>query len=732
MTVVVQNNCNLGNSMNNDKEGRRSLPGEVFDKEVEYIKQRRFLLENTRQNAPTEEADGENLIGIALSGGGIRSATFCMGVLQGLAQRKVLPLVDYLSTVSGGGYIGSCISSLLRSDQSGKKDSEKVDTEENFPLFNADQIHHLRKHGDFLILQEGLFRRDVLRTFGLFSIGIISTFFLFLLPLLATVGLTITFLSSMGNIDLSPQTLGEIYWIQPSESNEETTLFSFQLRDKEISMITSDVSTQTSASQITGWNKFRYVIGLSTIHLWALLGGLLFGLYLMHSNIKKQKISYVSSIRGDLGSTREDRIQLRILTWTSFKLFLVIVGIWGSYVCALKWNWIPANLRHSQMGPEELYSLFPFMIFVAAFLGIWVGSVLYYIFYARFTSEHIVERKELDSRAIIEGWHPAIRSLLGVTSAICLNYLIGSLLFIMIIFYVWAVVGSHLGPNELNWTVDPQGGSWMLWTGILSTLLARLSATFSISTNEKSKPMRHLMSFASRFLLKVSVPVFCCIGFLLILEWSIFAGVNSSSAGIVLFIVSTIPFIIAGFLIDINRISPHYFYMDRIPDTYLQTETPVNGELRITRDDSNLKVSELNQEGSIAPYHLILCSLNLAGSHDLAKRGRKSDHFIFSRFYCGSRTTGYVPTTKYDNGRTKVATAIAISGAAVNSVMGFYSSGSRAFALTFFNLRLGIWLPNPKKDKEAIFDKFRKPYTPPSEENEESIWNILNRDTGLT
>lgn len=48
----------------------------------------------------------ENLVGLALSGGGIRSATFNLGVLRSLEEWKVLRHVDYLATVSGGGYIG--------------------------------------------------------------------------------------------------------------------------------------------------------------------------------------------------------------------------------------------------------------------------------------------------------------------------------------------------------------------------------------------------------------------------------------------------------------------------------------------------------------------------------------------------------------------------------------------------------------------------------------------------
>lgn len=54
-------------------------------------------------------------IGLALSGGGIRSATFSLGVLVALAKRGILPQIDYLSTVSGGGYIGAFLSAFLES-----------------------------------------------------------------------------------------------------------------------------------------------------------------------------------------------------------------------------------------------------------------------------------------------------------------------------------------------------------------------------------------------------------------------------------------------------------------------------------------------------------------------------------------------------------------------------------------------------------------------------------------
>jgi hypothetical protein len=50
------------------------------------------------------------LAALCLSGGGIRSAAFALGVLQALARFRLLGQFDYLSTVSGGGYIGSWLS----------------------------------------------------------------------------------------------------------------------------------------------------------------------------------------------------------------------------------------------------------------------------------------------------------------------------------------------------------------------------------------------------------------------------------------------------------------------------------------------------------------------------------------------------------------------------------------------------------------------------------------------
>src|SRR5262249_15160029 len=88
------------------------------------------------------------LTGLAISGGGIRSATFAMGVLQGLANYDLLKFVDYMSTVSGGGYIVSFLSSVLN-------DGEHSARRETFPL-NAQPgeeppaVQHIRQNARYL------------------------------------------------------------------------------------------------------------------------------------------------------------------------------------------------------------------------------------------------------------------------------------------------------------------------------------------------------------------------------------------------------------------------------------------------------------------------------------------------------------------------------------------------------------------------------------------------------
>ena len=83
----------------------------VLDRELDQIAKAR---EARGINGVTAEKTRDSLIGLAFSGGGIRSATFNLGILQGLARCELLHKFDYLSTVSGGGYIGGWLAAVTK------------------------------------------------------------------------------------------------------------------------------------------------------------------------------------------------------------------------------------------------------------------------------------------------------------------------------------------------------------------------------------------------------------------------------------------------------------------------------------------------------------------------------------------------------------------------------------------------------------------------------------------
>ena len=92
------------------QQGIQSIPDNVVaginEAEAKEVQRR-------REAHGLKTKPGFNAVGLAFSGGGIRSATFCLGVAQVLADRGLLKDVDFLSTVSGGGYTGSFLTVRL-------------------------------------------------------------------------------------------------------------------------------------------------------------------------------------------------------------------------------------------------------------------------------------------------------------------------------------------------------------------------------------------------------------------------------------------------------------------------------------------------------------------------------------------------------------------------------------------------------------------------------------------
>ena len=121
---------------------------------------------------------------LCLSGGGIRSATFALGVLQGLAKRGLLAEFDYLSTVSGGGYIGGWLSAWIRNHPQGTAGVEQELKQGSGPTLASEPapVKWLRSYSNYLSPKLGLFSADTWTLVATFARNLILNW-LILLPI---------------------------------------------------------------------------------------------------------------------------------------------------------------------------------------------------------------------------------------------------------------------------------------------------------------------------------------------------------------------------------------------------------------------------------------------------------------------------------------------------------------------------------------------------------------------
>lgn len=105
--------------------------------------------------APPRFDDGPDpsYAGLALSGGGIRSASLCLGVLQSLDRERLLGCFGWISTVSGGGYtgLGWLAQSWNRRRSSGAPGPGPTDFPFKLPEDPRGPLRHLRDHASYLM-----------------------------------------------------------------------------------------------------------------------------------------------------------------------------------------------------------------------------------------------------------------------------------------------------------------------------------------------------------------------------------------------------------------------------------------------------------------------------------------------------------------------------------------------------------------------------------------------------
>ncbi|WP_224639111.1 hypothetical protein [Mesorhizobium sp. CA12] len=143
--------------------------------------------------------------------------------------------------------------------------------------------------------------------------------------------------------------------------------------------------------------------------------------------------------------------------------------------------------------------------------------------------------------------------------------------------------------------------------------------------------------------------------------------------------------------LNINATSLHHYYRTKLSHAFL-----LGGNAQPARP---IKLSEFSSERAMFP--IINCALNVPGSKMPEMRGRHADLFAFTPVSAGANLIGHSPISEWEgkNPQLDLATAMALSGAAVSPQMGLRTSRYGSFWLTLLNLRLNLWLKNPSSKR---------------------------------
>jgi hypothetical protein len=149
---------------------------------------------------------GDGRTALCLSGGGVRSAAFNLGVLQGLARLELLDRFHYLSTVSGGGYIGCWLSAWRHRCENGFSDvmcglswPDRVGSEEALPRV-PEAISNLRRATNYLTPLKGILSPDTWATITVVGRNLLLNH-LVIVPLIAALLLIVKFAAAAAHYD---------------------------------------------------------------------------------------------------------------------------------------------------------------------------------------------------------------------------------------------------------------------------------------------------------------------------------------------------------------------------------------------------------------------------------------------------------------------------------------------------------------------------------------------------
>jgi hypothetical protein len=616
---------------------------------------------------------------LCLSGGGIRSAAFSLGVIQSLAQRRLLTDFHYLSVVSGGGYIGGWLTALLHAHEGNEAEVQAA----LGAAVTPPELHQLRSYTNFLTPSPGISSPDTWAGIVLWVRNVLVNWLIFgpaLFALALLPGLYADFLAKIGP-----------GWSWPLLLIGLICLF--------IGTYSGAAHLPSHARPVSGWRgqrtgfvPLRVVIPLV---LWAAVvplvaapwlrpmmpEGAIPGDVIPPLGFIVMELAYVCAT---LRASEQDRQLFRHnFGWWSVASLVAAFILWLELDLAIAL----AVTYVTVLGPfaVTLSYLVQSLIYVALRTEAFRGD-LDREWLARLNAEKVV---------------PAL--LWGIFAAVCL-------LLPRLVLDQW---GSRVMPFVVS--------AFGLLTGPLAAYIGKISGDMGDPGHSKSTGR---FTLPSNVLLSVIAAVFAATLFMLLARLGALLTMGHIAGDLLLLVLGSLLAWALGRHINVNRFSMHAMYRNRLVRAFLgsarRTRTPDDFTGIDPYDNPRMSdvIARAAEKRRLFP--VVNITLNLTAERNNAWAERKGESFTVTPCGCGAAYLhkcedvaaglpargAYVKTAHYagaeretgphDRGHgITLGTALALSGAAASPNMGYHSSPGAAFLMTLFNVRLGAWLPNP-------------------------------------
>jgi hypothetical protein len=664
-----------------------------------------------------------DLSALCLSGGGIRSAAFALGIVQGLAARKLLIHFDYLSTVSGGGYLGSFLTAWAQREGYQRVNSELLNGIQ--PGATLSPLQHLRRYSNYLTPRAGAASIDTLMVVGLYVRNLLLNWLLLLPILLIAIALVKFFTIAAIAVPSSQTLIGTLTLIsiagigcaiadslqqRPGWVDEKSSRSRFLW----VQMLPLLISGGSASLAVLKFLQLQGAEKLKTIPLapFTLLAAGIFLLAAVSVLVFSPQLAR--------RSTRKTIHDLSAVKAICVVLAFVASGAASGYLLGTIF--------------DALYSRDPQNEWLAAFVLICLGPPILILslstaelIYVALTSNAAWSDLEREWLARALGYH--LRTAIIWTAALALVFG-GS-------YVVWNLYEQSPKQWLSLYTLGGTGGI----AGVATALLAKGSST--AATVKKSYDT--IKNRSAGFVLAIAMPAF-----VIILVSFLSAGLDLAFVrhekywrsdvswitlfNLFLFIVALSIFtFLSSLAINSNYFSLHGMYRNRLTRAFLGASNSERAENKFIDMDENDNLA-LHRiwpnarspappppENFVPPQlHVINMALNIVATQELAWQERKAMSFTATPRWVGAadladpdrdagyklKQTGgcYRPSESY-GGPMTLGTAMTISGAAASPNMGYHSSSPLSVLLTFFNVRLGAWLGNPGPAGAKTFDR---------------------------